>query len=150
MLSLKNFQDAKLANDAISKISEYGKDFIPQVFDYYEPLKKKYDASYTQSIVDIDYFKESNHFELFISLCKDIVELLEPVYCSISNCSFPDWGEPINLRVRLPNIVWGTIFGKPYMNMFCKEKLLKTPCYKTEAIGEKAVFFRLQKTFLTQ
>lgn len=60
MLSLKNFQDAKLANDAISKISEYGKDFIPQVFDYYEPLKKKYDASYTQSIVDIWVNEEAN------------------------------------------------------------------------------------------
>jgi hypothetical protein len=43
MLSLKDSQNEKLAYDVISKINEYGKDFAPEVFDYYEPLKKKYD-----------------------------------------------------------------------------------------------------------
>jgi len=46
----------------------------------------------------------------------------------------------------LPNITWGTIFGEPYINMFGKEKLLNTPCYKTETIGEKAVFLQASES----
>jgi hypothetical protein len=54
--------------------------------------------------MEISYFRDSKYLESFINLCKDLVELLEPVYGSISNCSFPDWREPINLRVRLQNV----------------------------------------------
>jgi len=53
IMSLKNFQDAVLAEKVISKINEYGKDYIPQVFGYYEPLKQKYDINNTKSVVDV-------------------------------------------------------------------------------------------------
>ncbi len=40
------------------------------------------------------------------------------------------------LRHWLPNLPWLAYFGKPYVELFGKEKLANAPVYRTEKIGE--------------
>ena len=85
--------------------------------------------------VDKEYFKAQEEFSNFICLCKELTTLIEPVYGEIVNESFLEHNMPINLKCRLPEIGWMVIFGEPYIKMFAKEKLLKTPCCKVESVG---------------
>ena len=195
LFSLKNFQDYVLANGVINTINQFGKDFIPQVFDYYEPLKRKYNEGDSQSVahlwvndeankvafknefagshiimqkkkghkveysinwrkdntitfntisitIELAYFKTGRELEEFLNLCKELSVIIEPVYGMIQNESFPGWAEPINLTRRLPNTTWMTIFGKLYIEMFGKAKLLNTPCYKVNEISDSLIFMQ--------
>lgn len=47
------------------------------------------------------------------------------------------------LRHWLPDMPWAVVFGPSYVRMFGKEKLLNTPAYKVEDIGEEMVFIQL-------
>ncbi|TYP71096.1 hypothetical protein BCM02_11045 [Paenibacillus methanolicus] len=40
------------------------------------------------------------------------------------------WKEAINLAVIHPELVWYNVFGKPYIDLFGRDKLLATPCYR--------------------
>lgn len=43
----------------------------------------------------------------------------------------------------LPDMPWAVVFGLSYVKMFGKEKLLATPAFKVEEIGENMVFIQL-------
>ncbi len=42
----------------------------------------------------------------------------------------------LELKKYVPNLAWGTFFGKPYIEMMGLEKLLKTPAYLIERWGD--------------
>ena len=189
--SLKDFQNRDLAESVLKKIEEYGSDFIPDKFDFYEPLKKTYKesglneavklwineegnrnhkekghpyavgqlimhkkrgskASYFVSWekekrkefnlftlrVDISFLQNKNNLQRFLDLCYELAELIEPVHGEIVNCSFPRWAEPLDLKVRIPELQWAVIFGKPYIKMFGMDRLMNTPCHKVEKIND--------------
>ncbi len=47
------------------------------------------------------------------------------------------------LRHWLPDMPWAVVFGSAYVKMFGKERLLTTPAFKVEEIGEDMVFIQL-------
>jgi hypothetical protein len=191
-MSLKNFQDRNLAIKTINKINEYGESFIPDLFDVYEPVKRKYAPKNISDIIDlwineeqntlnaidsyaaghlimkkkkgskvsyqmnwekdnkasfnffvvsqdISFLKKEENFNSFMSFCKELTELLEPVRGDIANYTFPDSHEPIDLQIRHPEIQWMNFFGKPYIDLFGREKLLSAPCYKVELINDNVI-----------
>ena len=93
--------------------------------------------------IDISYFNNENRFQQFKNLCNELVLLLEPAQGEIVNLSFPGWETPINLRVRHPEINWIAYFGKPYIDMFGREKLLSTPCHSVHTIGDNVIALQL-------
>lgn len=196
IMSLKDFENVELATNVIKKINEYGKDFIPNVYGLYQPLKDKYDPNNVNEVVqlwmneennvnnvqdfysagqllmekkrghkvsyqmrwekdnqarfnffnlsiDSKYIKNDNAFQKFISLCNDLILLLEPVHGEIVNLAFPGWEAPKNLQVRHPEINWTVFFGKPYIDLFGREKLLSTPCHSVHTIGENMIALQL-------
>jgi hypothetical protein len=92
--------------------------------------------------VDIKYFKDKHRQKRFLDLSRQIMLILEPVHGRISNRMFPDWYEALNLHVRLPDILWVTLFGKPYIDLFGREKILSTPCYKVEEINHDLIWLQ--------
>lgn len=192
IMSLKDFQDAELAEQVFQAINEVGKDFIPDVYGESEPLRLKYDptdpaplirlwaderdgiagtqrsfagaeilmekrkklktsyqmrwqknqqASFNYLIftVDIDWVKNEENFRRFMELGNRLLVLLEPVQANIWNKTLPEWYEPINLRVRHPELAWINYFGKPYIELFGREKLLSAPCFRTFEIGKNLI-----------
>ncbi|MEN8976496.1 hypothetical protein [Acinetobacter baumannii] len=47
------------------------------------------------------------------------------------------------LKHWLPDMYWGTVFGKPYVDLFGLECLLSTPAYKVEKLSDDAVYIQL-------
>lgn len=95
--------------------------------------------NFTNFIVGVDYLRENDNYKEFIELYKKLVSIAEPVYGFITNNSLPNSRAPYNLKIRLPEIRWMNFYGKPYVEMFGKEKLLSTPCYKAEVIIEDII-----------
>ena len=60
IMSLKDFQDIELATTVINKINVYGKDFTPNVYGVYQPLKNKYDANNINEVVQL-WMNEDNN-----------------------------------------------------------------------------------------
>ena len=198
LYSLKNFQDREFASRVLKKIEEYGENFMPDKFGFYEPLKKDYHdegkegalklwlneegnrrhiennhdyavgqliarkksgskASYfmtwekekTGSFnlfsldVGINFLQKKGNIRNYLNLCYELAEIIEPVHGEIINCSFPKWSEPMNLNIRIPELHWAVIFGKPYIEMFGKDKLLNTPCHKVERINDDTLILYL-------
>jgi len=192
LTSLKDFQDRKLATNVIEKINEYGEDFIPQKFDVYQPLKRKYNPNDIDEVVEvwlndkinqqtskddysgglllmeskleskvsyqvswqkdnyanfnifalsmnIDYLINLDIFEKFIKLSHELINLIEPVQGEIVNESLIGWNEPYELEIRHPELQWVNFFGKPYIDLFGREKLLSSPAYKVESIGTNVI-----------
>jgi hypothetical protein len=96
--------------------------------------------------VDIQYFTSDERLEYFLDMCKQLIRILNPVHGKLCNCKYSDWGEPINLQVRLPDVLWVTLLGKPYIQMFGREKILSTPCYRVEELGEDLIWLQATKS----
>ncbi len=197
--SLKNFQDYNLAVNVLNKINEYKKDFVPDVFGVYQPLKKKYNLSNIEECVklwmndecnennaaenyvmgqllmekkkgskvkylimwqkdnqarfncfsmsvEINYLEDHDCYNKFIDLCKELVVLIEPVHGDILNQGFPGWEAPIDLKIRLPEINWMVFLGQPYIEMFGKDKILNTPCYRVEEVSQNIISLQTIKS----
>lgn len=93
--------------------------------------------------IDFEFLKEPKNFQKFMTLCSRLVILLDPVQGEITNRSFPGWDEPINLQVRHPELNWMVYFGKPYIELFGREKLMNTPCYCVNTIGENVISLQM-------
>lgn len=205
LLSLKNFQDEELSRSVISSINSCGNDFIPQKYDIYEPLKRKYSSENMNDVVslwmnyevnqrykqngekiaagqvvmqrkkkpeldylinwkkssetqfniftfsvEIDYLKEPGNYLKYMSICKQFIKIIEPVYGEITNCSFPNYSQPVDIQIRLPEPQWMLILGKPYFDMFGKEKLLNTPCYGIEVIEDRIVLLQIDNDLFSE
>ena len=96
--------------------------------------------------VDTDYLHTENGFKKFMNLCNELILLLEPVYGEIIDMSIPGWDNPMNLRVRLPEINWMMLLGKPYIDLFGRDKILNTPCYKVEPISDNLIALQLTES----
>jgi hypothetical protein len=107
-------------------------------FDW-NKLQDKTRFNFASFSVGIDFLKYDNNYDEFIKLCKEIVKIVEPVHGDISNWTLPNWSAPMDLKIRLPEIRWMNFYGKPYVEMFGKKKLLSTPCCKAEAITEDII-----------
>ena len=62
--------------------------------------------------------------------------------------SYAPYGGNLNvstklLRHWLPEMPWAVVFGSAYIRLFGKEKVLNTPAYKVEEIGDELVYIQL-------
>lgn len=95
---------------------------------------------------DSEFLMDSNNLKNFLTLCQRLIILLEPVQGEIVNCAFPGWDVPINLQVRHPELHWMAFFGKPYIELFGRDKLLNAPCYSTESIGSDIIALQMTES----
>ena len=197
LMCLNDFYNRELSTKVIELINSYGKDFIPDKFDNYQPLKKKYNlenldevlegwlneegnsvnkeymmgsllmkksrsskASYMISwektqepnfhyfslSVNIDYLKNQKKIQKFMELSKELIFAFNPVNGWIINKMSNHNSGPINLRLRHPELQWLNIFGKPYIELFGREKLLNTPCYKAYELSEDIIIIQLTES----
>jgi hypothetical protein len=51
-----------------------------------------------------------------------------------------------HLQRCIPDVYWITVFGKAYVEMLGKETLLGTPAFRSETLGDTAVFLQLTPT----
>lgn len=89
--------------------------------------------------VPISLIKRQENYTKFIAMCNEFAVLFKPIQGQITNSSFPNWSTPIDLEIRLPEIRWMNYYGKPYIEMFGEEKLIRTPCYKVEKISDEVI-----------
>ena len=95
---------------------------------------------------DSEFLTDAKNFQAFLTLCMKLSSLLETVHGEIANRAFPEWTDPINLQVRHPELHWMTLFGKPYIELFGRDKLLNAPCYRTKAIGENMIALQMAES----
>ncbi len=194
---LNDFYNRELATKIIELINSYGKDFMPDKFDNYQPLKKKYNlenldevlegwlneegnsvnkeymmgsllmdksrsskASYMVSWkktqepnfhffsfdCDIEYLKKKGNLSKFLELSSKLCLVLNPVQGRIVNCMGKHTFAPLDLRLRHPELQWLNVFGKPYIELFGREKLLNTPCYKAYELSEDIIIIQLTES----
>lgn len=60
LMTLKDYEDRELATKVIRKITEYGKDYCPDVYGEWEPLKKKFDPQNTSDVIRL-WMNEANN-----------------------------------------------------------------------------------------
>lgn len=89
--------------------------------------------------VPISILKKEGNFIKFVAMCNEFAVLFKPIQGEIKNCSFPNWGEPKELEIRLPEIQWMNYYGKPYIELFGEEKIMNTPCYMVEKISDDII-----------
>jgi hypothetical protein len=91
----------------------------------------------------IKLLSNENKLKSFMNICYKLAPLIEPVYGEMSNWSFPEALTAIDLMVRIPELNYMVIFGKPYIELFGKDKLLNTPCFKVNEITEDIISLQL-------
>lgn len=197
LMCLNDFYNKELATKVIELINFYGKDFMPDKFDNYKPLKKKYNLENLDEVLEgwlneegnsvnteymmgsllmdksrsskasymvsweknqkpnfhslsfdcnIDYLKKKGNLSKFLELCSKLCLILKPVQGEIVNCMDKYTFAPLDLRLRHPELQWLNIFGKPYIELFSREKLLKTPCYKAYELSEDIIIIQLTES----
>jgi hypothetical protein len=50
------------------------------------------------------------------------------------------------LRKYLPDLVWGTVFGPPYVRLFGRETLLSAPVHLARELGEETIYLQLTES----
>lgn len=52
----------------------------------------------------------------------------------------------IHLSRNLPDLMWATVLGAPYLSLFGREHLLASPAYQVEALSRDSVYLQLSET----
>ncbi len=95
--------------------------------------------------MSLDYFKNEENMGILWTNCKKLIRICKPVYANISNLSIPEKREAVDLTIIAPELQWKAIFGRPYIDLFSKERILATPCFNIEEIGEDFISIQLQE-----
>jgi hypothetical protein len=53
---------------------------------------------------------------------------------------------PMDLRRRVPDLFWGTVFGLPYVRLFGREKLLSSPAFLVKELAPSTVYVQLTES----
>jgi hypothetical protein len=118
---------------------------------YFASWKKSQQVNFNHFSIDVSFHEaiNSDFLEKFMSLCKYFIDLIEPVYGAIGIVQSDEYS-PINLRVRLPELKWITLFGQPYIDLFGKEKLAATPCFKVHEINDQTIGIQLTESIYNE
>lgn len=82
------------------------------------------------------------------SLIEQLVSAVDPVFGMIQNCETPHWDTPYDLTLRLPDIPWGSFFGRPYIDMFGRDKLLRAPFHSVKELPSGHIFAQLTESIM--
>ncbi len=50
------------------------------------------------------------------------------------------------LKMRIPDLYWGTVLGQPYVELFGKERLLSAPAFDLREIGGGCIYIQLSES----
>jgi len=82
----------------------------------------------------------------FIGLFYRLAEHIVPEYGSMNSMMTVGLEIPYDLTKRLPNVPWLILFGKPYVEMFGREKILRAPFVKIDELSCGLIAGRLTST----
>lgn len=84
--------------------------------------------SFVGGQIDISLLREQPSLLKEIEkVVRDLIPLVLPVYGEIRNMSLKGADLPSDLRRRLPDVPWISIYGLPYVSLFGRERLLSAP-----------------------
>jgi hypothetical protein len=92
--------------------------------------------------------KPESRLAEYLDIIKQLTEILDPVFGIVQNMMTPQWDVTYDLNIRLPDIQWGSIFGKPYIEFFGHEKLLNAPFFEVEKLSSGHIFAQLSESIL--
>jgi hypothetical protein len=85
----------------------------------------------------------------FLKHCIDFIKIVEPIHGDIGISNNKD-SNPIDLTVRCPELKWMVIFGKPYIELFGRDKLLSVPCYRVHEFNENLIGLQLVESIFEE
>lgn len=68
-------------------------------------------------------------------------------YLNVKRTSWTFCLSTIGLRKGVPDIYWATVFGKPYVDLFGREQLVKSPALRTKPLTYGGVMLQLTESF---
>ena len=74
-----------------------------------------------------------------VRLFCDLAEITEAVYGEVRNMAVKHWDLPFDLKIRLPDVPWIALFGRPYLEMFGRDRVLSVPAFSTRECGSSHV-----------
>ena len=84
----------------------------------------------------------------YLMLIMELVRITNPVFGKVQNTMTPHWDTPSDLTLRLPDVPWGSIYGKPYIEMFGRERLLSAPFHSIRELPSGHIFAQLTESVL--
>jgi hypothetical protein len=115
-------------------------------------------SSYTHASISLNVWETSYQGKLIEYLkqasiqCEADIGFIDSVTDDHKQIAIQSWYAPYGgdlmlttktLRNWLPEMPWAVVFGSAYIQMFGKEKLLNTPAFKVEEIGDEIVYIQL-------
>ncbi len=92
--------------------------------------------------------KNESRLPEYLDFIKQLLADFNPVFGIIQNMMTPGWDVVYDLNIRLPDIPWGSIFGKPYIGLFGYENLLNAPFFNIEELPSGHIFAQLTESIL--
>jgi hypothetical protein len=79
---------------------------------------------------------DGDRLAALMTLAKDLVPVLNPIYGDIRSMRVAGWDTPFDLKVRLPDIPNISIYGPPYIELFGRERIESAPFQSIERLGK--------------
>ncbi|HPT51368.1 MAG TPA: hypothetical protein PLS67_04480 [Accumulibacter sp.] len=80
--------------------------------------------------------KKSDTLLAFLDLVKKLASTTNVVYGDVRSMEFAGWDTPVNLSLRLPDIPNVSIYGKPYIELFGRERIEGAPFHRIEQLSD--------------
>jgi len=87
--------------------------------------------------------KDEGRLEAFLQLFYRIAEHVCAVFGSVNSMMTKGGEIPYDLTVRLPNVPWLTLFGKPYIEFFGRDRILSAPFGNIEELPSGLIAAKL-------
>lgn len=71
-----------------------------------------------------------------LALVKKLATAANVVYGDVRSMEFAGWDTPFNLSVRLPDVPNISIYGRPYVELFGREKIESAPFHRIEQVAD--------------
>ena len=84
----------------------------------------------------------------YLSLILALAGVTNPAFGIVQSSMTPYWDVPYDLTLRLPDVPWGSIYGKPYIEMFGRERLLSAPFHSIRELPSGHIFAQLTESVL--
>lgn len=95
-------------------------------------------ASSVEFSADFGFIHSPNDFDIDLGLATETVAFLDTKRSKMNL-----FLTTRTLKKSLPDIYWITVFGKPYVDLFSKDRLLSAPAYQVRELGDGSILMKL-------
>jgi hypothetical protein len=78
--------------------------------------------------------KRADTLENLLQLVRSLVDKISPVYGEVRSMATRGWDNPLDLKIRLPDPPWISIYGPPYVKLFGEDKIRTAPFLVVEEL----------------